>query len=57
MDKPVIIIGAGGHARVLYDCLRLLGVEVLGALDRCPSIVDRAGSIPILGDDSAIYDC
>lgn len=54
MDKPVIIIGAGGHARVLYDCLQLLGVEVLGALDKCPSPVDRTGSIPIIGDDSAI---
>ena len=54
MDKPVIIIGAGGHARVLYDCLRLLSVEVLGALDRCPPPVDREDSIPIIGDDSAI---
>lgn len=56
MDKPVIIIGAGGHAKVLYDCLRLLDVEVLGALDKCPSKEDGAPSIPILGDDSTIHD-
>ena len=54
MDKPVIIIGAGGHAKVLYDSLRLLGVEMLGMLDKCPPPVDRAGDLPIIGDDSAI---
>lgn len=41
MDKTVIIIGTGGHARVLYDSLRLLGIKVLGMLDKCPSPVDR----------------
>ena len=55
MDKPVIIIGAGGHARVLYDCLQLLGVEVLGALDKYSIPIDRDDSIPIIGDDSAIH--
>ncbi|SFH76277.1 UDP-perosamine 4-acetyltransferase [Selenomonas ruminantium] len=55
MDKPVIIIGAGGHARVLYDCLCLLGVEVLGALDKCYPKGDRTSRIPILGNDSTIH--
>lgn len=54
MDKPVIIIGAGGHAKVLYDSLRLMGVEMLGKLDKCPPPVDRVGDLPIIGDDSAI---
>lgn len=54
MDKPVIIIGAGGHAKVLYDSLRLLRIEVLGVLDKSPPPVDRAGDMPIIGDDSAI---
>ena len=36
MEKPVIIIGAGGHAKVLFDCLQLLNVNIIGALDKCP---------------------
>jgi len=27
---PVIILGGGGHARVLVDCLRLSGRQVYG---------------------------
>lgn len=53
MSKPVIIIGAGGHARVLHDCLRMLGVDVLGALDKSP-LSNCCFELPILGDDSAI---
>ena len=46
MDKPVIIIGAGGHAKVLYDSLKLLGVEVLGKLDKCHPPVDKRANFP-----------
>lgn len=53
MGKPVIIIGAGGHARVLYDCLQLLKVNVLGALEKCPPS-DVSLEIPILGADDSI---
>jgi len=30
MDKPVIILGSGGHAKVVADTLRLLERQVLG---------------------------
>ena len=30
-DQPVILVGAGGHARVLAEALRLLGKKILGA--------------------------
>ena len=53
MDKPVIIIGAGGHARVLLDSLRLQKVKVLGALDK-RSGQEVIEGLSILGDDSAI---
>lgn len=45
MDKPVIIIGCGGHAHVLYDCLKLLGANVLGALDKRPSFGKKKGGV------------
>ena len=51
MDKPVVIIGAGGHARVLLDSMCLQGVKVLGALDKA---TDGNFAVPILGDDDAI---
>lgn len=59
MNKPVIIIGAGGHAKVLAECLRLQGVSVLGALDKSVSTGSKTADLPILGDDSAIgtYPC
>ncbi len=28
-EKPVVILGAGGHSRVLYDCLELLKREIM----------------------------
>ena len=55
MDKPVIIIGAGGHARVLFDCLRLQGVNVLGMLDKAGT-ENGNFDLPIIGDDSAISE-
>ena len=55
MNKPVIIIGAGGHARVLFDCLRLQGVNVLGMLDKAGT-ENGNFDLPIIGDDSAISE-
>ncbi len=56
MKKPVIIIGAGGHAKVLMDCLRLMNVDIVGMLDKNPSQGNGVGELPIIGDDSAIFD-
>jgi len=33
MPKPVIIIGGGGHAKVLIDALQANGLELLGVVD------------------------
>lgn len=59
MAKPVIIIGAGGHAKVLFDCLCLQGINVIGALDKCYIAGDVSTDLPIIGDDSVIsaYSC
>ena len=32
--KKVVILGAGGHARVALDILRLAGYDIVGFLDR-----------------------
>ena len=56
-DKPIIIIGAGGHASVLLDILRLNGREIIGATD---SNIKKGNfllnNIMIIGDDSEILN-
>ncbi len=49
MSKTVILLGAGGHARVLLDALRCNQVQVLGYVDHQKS----TGGIDVqyLGDD------
>jgi sugar O-acyltransferase (sialic acid O-acetyltransferase NeuD family) len=55
MMDNLIIIGAGGHARVLIATLRAMGCKVIGILDQLP---DRIGQsicdIPIVGNDEDI---
>lgn len=45
--KDVIIIGAGGHARVIADIVRCRGDRCLGFLDDFAQ--DGVGDIPVLG--------
>jgi sugar O-acyltransferase (sialic acid O-acetyltransferase NeuD family) len=55
MNRPVIIIGAGGHAAVVADALMLCGVEIVGFTDVDPR---RHGSrhlgLPVLGADEHV---
>ena len=54
--KPVIIIGAGGHARVMLDALLCSNRDVVGFTDCDESkwgcLID---GIPILGGDEAVF--
>ena len=54
-QRPVILIGAGGHARVLLEILALTGREVVGCLtlDGQPRNGRKVG-IPVLGSDDAL---
>jgi UDP-perosamine 4-acetyltransferase len=49
-DRRVIVIGGGGHAKVVLDVLRATGWEPAGLLDPSPaeSVVD---GVPVLGGD------
>lgn len=54
---PVIIIGAGGHAKVLAALLDAVGAPVLGFTDNDPARL--GGEVlghPVLGDDAVIDD-
>lgn len=54
-DAPIILVGAGGHARVLLDALALAGQRVLGLVD---VDVARGGrellGVRVLGDDDVL---
>ena len=55
---PVIGLGAGGHARVVIETLRLMGgYEVIGLLDPKPDLwnTDVFG-VPVLGDDCRLSE-
>ncbi|MHC1759646.1 MAG: acetyltransferase [Negativicutes bacterium] len=51
---PVIIIGGGGHAKVVADVLRLQGFHILGFTDIDDTCRSLTSAIPYLGDDSII---
>lgn len=57
MKSRLVIIGAGGHARVIISLARLAGKwDIAGVLDRtCPTIAETLSDIPVIGsfDDAA----
>ena len=52
MTRPVILLGAGGHARVLLDALRCCGVEVLGFVG--PDLSSAELDVEYLGGDECV---
>ncbi len=56
MNRPVIVIGAGGHAHVLLDVLLMSGAQLLGFVDANTDLAGETNrGVPILGDDDIIY--
>ncbi len=55
MIRPVIIIGSGGHAKVVIEALRCSGIPILGHTDAeiAKESLDLAG-VPYLGSDEAL---
>ena len=53
---PVILLGAGGHAKVVLDLLKALDRQVLGICD--PALAAQGAKtwrgLPVLGDDHAV---
>jgi len=52
---PVLLIGAGGHAAVVHDCLRLAGRTVAGVLDPSVAIgVEVFPGVVCIGNDDDV---
>lgn len=55
MTKSLIVIGAGGHAKVLVDAMKLLGLTILGVIEKDQKIVkSQLLGIPIIGTDEEL---
>lgn len=57
MNKQVVIIGAGGHGKVIADIVQKSGDRVLGFLDDNTALPEKIEGIPVLGcaDDYIKY--
>ena len=55
MNVPLIILGAGGHARVIIDALLPSGRAIVGIVDNNPALEGRLiMGVPIIGDDQVV---
>lgn len=54
MNRPVIIIGAGDHARVLLDILLDQGTEVAGLADKSIPEETVIYGVPVIVDDNEV---
>lgn len=54
MKKPIILLGAGGHARVLLDTLLQADKKVIGIVDQQITKNNKILNIPILGTDDEL---
>lgn len=50
---PIIVVGAGGHAKVIVDCLRFGGWNVVGCTDSDATPRSCAGA-PVIGNDEKL---
>ena len=53
-DMPVIILGTGGHSKVIVDMLIKSEIEILGFVTLDKQLGDSFCGYKVLGDDSAI---
>lgn len=55
VSPPVIVIGGGGHGRVVIEALLRAGAMVAGVIDPDPNVAARLPpDVPWLGDDHAL---
>ncbi|HDS29308.1 MAG TPA: hypothetical protein ENN96_02380, partial [Candidatus Acetothermia bacterium] len=55
MSQRLLIVGAGGHAKVVAEAALLAGFEVVGFLDQAKDMMGRIIlDLPVLGDESLL---
>jgi sugar O-acyltransferase (sialic acid O-acetyltransferase NeuD family) len=56
LDKRLILLGAGGHARVCIDVARRAGWQVSGLVDPAFSVGSEVSGAPVLGPSDSIRE-
>jgi sugar O-acyltransferase (sialic acid O-acetyltransferase NeuD family) len=56
MNRSIIILGAGGHAKVILDACLCAGISVKGFLVKDPTPHETIHSVPVLGEDICLND-
>ena len=57
MNMPVIVLGAGGHSKVLIDVLRMMSTVIVGIVDSDPALVGtKLFDVEVLGGDDIINE-
>lgn len=56
MSKSIILLGSGGHAKVLLDCLHRLHCPLLGIVDPHLPTGSEWQGLTVLGDDNAVFN-
>ncbi|WP_374512686.1 NeuD/PglB/VioB family sugar acetyltransferase [Brevundimonas sp.] len=51
-DRPVIVVGGGGHGEVVAEALQASGRRVLGFVDPTMQVGTEVVGLPVLGDDA-----
>lgn len=55
MSRPLLVLGAGGHARVLVDALLASGRVLAGIVDRDPRLAGTSLlGVPVIGGDEVV---
>ncbi|WP_446809997.1 acetyltransferase [Methylomonas sp. 2BW1-5-20] len=54
MNKPVILLGSGGHAKVLLSILRRCNFEIVGVTDPSRTVGENWLGCKVLGEDQAV---
>lgn len=55
-QKPIIVLGSGGHAKVLIEALRQSGREIVGLTDPIKSGASEYFGVKVLGDDDMVFN-
>ena len=55
LGREIVVVGAGGHAKVAIECLRFAGWTIIGCTDVDPTPRHCAGA-PVLGGDALLSD-
>lgn len=56
MNRPVIVLGSGGHAKVLIEILKILKINIVGITESDQTKMGTTiEGVPVLGPDAVVF--